>query len=74
MARIKRPQHADDIVIYNDGPGVYVIANMGGQRIATSDNRLDAMRRACAAAGDGGATVWVCIDASSDIYNEVLCP
>jgi hypothetical protein len=74
MARKKIPQEPGDIVIQNDGSGLYAIVRMDGQRIGTSNNRRNAMRVACAAADETGATVWLCVDAFSDIYSEVLCP
>ena len=74
MVRIKGPQCAQDIVIHSEGPGAYVIVRANGERLGKSENRREAMLRACAAAGDGEATVWVCIDPLLDIYSEVLCP
>jgi hypothetical protein len=71
---MKGPQHPGDIIIYDSGRGVYAIVKMDGEQIGTSDDRRDAMRRACAAADDPGATVWVCVDPSFGLYNEVLCP
>ncbi len=72
--RIKGPQRADDVVIHSEGPGAYVIMTMTGERIGKSENRRDAMLRACAALRDGEATVWICIDPLLDLYSEVLCP
>jgi hypothetical protein len=71
---VRTPQHPDDLVILIDSSGAYVIVTIDGQRIGTSHSRRDAMRLACAAAADTGATVWLCIDASSQSYHEVVCP
>jgi hypothetical protein len=74
MTRRKRPQHLEDIVIHNDGSGLFAIVRVDGERIGMSDNRRDAMLRACAVADRTGVTVWVCIDPLLHIYTEVLCP
>lgn len=74
VRRLNRPQRPEDVVVYPEDSGSYVIATMGGDSIGTSDNRRDAMRRACTAARGCDATVWVCIDAALELYNEVLCP
>jgi hypothetical protein len=74
MARTKAPQRPNDIVIHNEGPGTYVIVTVDGERIGTSQDRRDAMLRACSVAEDTGASVWVCMDPLLDIYTEVVCP
>ena len=74
MPRIRQPRDPEDIVIHIERPGAYVIVRMDGAWIGTSDNRRDAMRRACAAALGTGAKVWVHPHSASDTYNEVVCP
>ena len=74
MARTQAPQHPNDIVIHNEGPGAFVIVTVDGERIGTSRDRRDAMVRACTVANDTGGSVWVCIDSFLDVYTEVVCP
>jgi hypothetical protein len=69
-----RPQHLNDIVIEIAAADTWVIATVAGERIGTSNDRFDAMRRACAAARATGAGVWVRVDGSSETYHEVICP
>ena len=63
-----------DIVIQNLGPSSYVIAKVSGEEIGRSTDRLDAMRRACAAAREAGASAWICYGETSKTYHEVQCP
>jgi hypothetical protein len=74
MRRTKAPHYPDDIVIHTERSGEYVIATVEGDLIGTCDSRRDAMRRACTVADQTGATVWVCIDESLELYSEVVCP
>ena len=74
MTQLKEQLLPGDIVIHSPGPGEYVITKMGGDEIGTSHDRLDAMRRACAAARLTGSNVWIRIEDSSNPYHEVLCP
>ena len=67
-------QRAGDIVVYNVARCGYVIRKLGGQRIGTSQDRRDALYRACAAASVTGGYVWISADENSDVYHEVLCP
>ena len=70
----ERGHRPGDIVIRRLGAGTYVISKIAGEPIATSHDRFDAMRRACAAARETGANVWICVDGAPDTYHEVLCP
>ena len=45
----------------------YAITRIGGERIATCHDRVDAMRKT-------GANVWICSEGASKIFGEVLCP
>jgi hypothetical protein len=74
MPRTKAPRYPDDIVIHAQHSGEYVIVTLEGEWIGTSDSRREALRRACTVADHTGATVWVCIDESLEIYTEVVCP
>lgn len=74
MARTQPPHRPDDIVIHTEGPRAYVIVTVDGERLGTSQDRRDAMLRACTYANDTGASVWLCIDPFLDIYTEVVCP
>ncbi len=62
-----------DIVIQNPRPGAYVLGQVGGEDIGTSQDRFEAMRRACTVARSTGANVWI-YHAESSSYHEVLCP
>lgn len=72
--REEQGQRPGDVVIRSLGAGMYVISRIAGERIATCDDRFDAMRRACAVARETGANVWIRVDGPSEIYHEVLCP
>ena len=74
MARTQAPHRPNDIVIHNEGPRAYVIVTVEGERLATSQDRRDAMVRACTLADETGGSVWVCMDPFLDIYTEVVCP
>lgn len=72
-AHLKKQIGPGDIVIQSPWPGTYVIGHLGGEDIGTSDDRFEAMRRACAAARLTDANVWI-YHAESSSYHEVLCP
>jgi hypothetical protein len=63
-----------DVVIHCLGVGTYAISRLSGERIGTSHDRFDAMCRACAAARDTGANVWIRMEGATEVYHEVLCP
>jgi len=63
-----------DIIIESDASGLYVITKADGERIGTSADRREAMRRACAAIRDSGARVWMHVKGNPGTYHEVLCP
>ena len=67
-------QRPGDIVVRSLCAGTYVISRIAGGRIGTCEDRFDAMRRACAAARETGANVWIHVDGPSETYHEVLCP
>jgi hypothetical protein len=72
-SHLKKEVVPGDIVIRNPRPGAYVIGQLGGEDIGTSQFRFEAMRRACAVARSTGANVWI-DHAESSSYHEVLCP
>jgi hypothetical protein len=74
MTLTNRRRLPGDVVIHSPEPGAYVIATIDGEEIGTSHDRLDAMRRACAAARLTGSNVWIRVEDSSNPYHEVLCP
>jgi hypothetical protein len=55
-------------------PGAYAITKLGGELIDTANDRRDAMRRGCAAAGETGARVWIAVEDSPATFHEVVCP
>ena len=74
MTQVKTQVLPEDIVIRCAGPDAYVIAKMSGEEVGRSNDRFDAMRRACAAGRLTGANVWICREESVKTYSEVLCP
>jgi hypothetical protein len=73
-AQDEQRQRPGDIVVRSIGAGTYMVSRIAGERIGTCHDRFDAMRRACAAARETGANVWIRVDDSSETYHEVLCP
>jgi hypothetical protein len=71
--RPSRQRHGD-VVVRAVSADSYCISTFAGKPLATSSDRLDAMRRACALARQSGGNVWMCRAGSSDTYHEVLCP
>jgi hypothetical protein len=70
---LKKQVGPGDIVIETPQPGADVIGQVGGEEIGTSQDRFEAMRRACAAARLADANVWI-YHAESSSFHEVLCP
>lgn len=72
-SQLKKNVVAGDIVIENPRPGAFVIEQVGGKEIGTVEDRLDAMRCACAVARMTDANVWI-YHAENSKYQEILCP
>lgn len=72
--RGEQRQRPDDIVVRRVGADTFRISTFDGKQIAICHDRFDAMRRACSAARQTGANVWIRGDGESETYGEVLCP
>ena len=74
MSTTAKPQpRSGDIVIRCLGESSFIIATIGGERLGTARDRVEAMRRACEVARAAGGYVWI-TEGVPEIYREVICP
>jgi hypothetical protein len=64
--RQEQRQRSGDIVVSRVGAGTYVIRTIAGQQIGICHDRFEAMRRACWAARESGANVWMRADGPAE--------
>jgi hypothetical protein len=70
---VKTEPQPHDVVIHAT-ERMYLIRTFTGELLDRTDDGVDAMKRACAAAQVTGGYVWIRSDESPEKYHEVVCP